>query len=144
MYNCNSNALLAEWYRQLNISHFLSILKLWRLVYLCFYKNRWKINLRVVTSTALGWKLTFHWPEFPVNINCGVVLPWLPLGLTRLTDLHVFPERARMRVGFATADYFTVVRFIASMNMRVLLTIRRIGEPTLTSSVLTLKRLLTC
>ena len=44
-------------------------------------------------------------------------------------DLHVFPERGGMGVGLVTAPDLAVVRLVAGVDVRVLLSITGVGEP---------------
>jgi len=54
----------------------------------------------------------------------------------------MLPKRAWVRVTFATAWHSTQVGFICRVNVRVLLTIARVGETTITTRIFTDERLL--
>ena len=45
----------------------------------------------------------------------------------------MFSERGRMRVGFIAAADFAVVRFVGSVDVRMLLAVGRVGETTIAS-----------
>lgn len=56
--------------------------------------------------------------------------------------LHVFPERAGVRVGLVA--HFANVRFVWRVHVHVLFPVAAVGEPSVTAIKFTLKRLLTC
>ena len=58
-------------------------------------------------------------------------------------DLHVFPERGRMCVGLVAASDFAVVRLVAGVDVRVLLSITGVGEPSVAAIKLTFEWFLT-
>ena len=60
----------------------------------------------------------------------------------RKSNLHVFSQWAGMSVWFIAAYDFTVVRFVAGVDMWMLLSVWWVSESSLTSVVLTFKRLL--
>ena len=58
-------------------------------------------------------------------------------------DLHVFPERGGVGVGLVTAPDLAVVRLVAGVDVRVLLSITGVGEPSVAAIKLTFERFLT-
>ena len=56
---------------------------------------------------------------------------------------HVFPQRARVCVGFVTAADFAVVRLVTGVDVRVLLPVAAVGEFSVASVKLALERFLT-
>lgn len=55
---------------------------------------------------------------------------------------HVFPQRARVCVGFVTAAHFAVVRLVAGVDVRVLLPVAAVGEFSVTAVKFALERFL--
>ena len=58
--------------------------------------------------------------------------------------LHVFAQRAGMRVALVTAAHFTVVRLVARVHVRVLLAVGTVRESSVAAFEFTLERLLAC
>ena len=58
-------------------------------------------------------------------------------------DLEVFPEGGGMCVGLVAASHLAVVRLVAGVDMRVLLSITGVGEPSVAAIKLTFERFLT-
>ena len=56
--------------------------------------------------------------------------------------LHVFTQGRRMCIRLVTAQVLAVVRFIAGVDVRVLLPVGAVREATITSRILTSERLL--
>lgn len=57
--------------------------------------------------------------------------------------LHVFSQRAGMRVRFVTTSDFTVVRLVASVDVGMLFPVTAVGEPPVTAVKLAFERLFT-
>lgn len=55
---------------------------------------------------------------------------------------HVFPQRARVGVGFVTAADFAVVRLVAGVDVGVLLPVAAVGEFSVAAVELALERFL--
>lgn len=64
----------------------------------------------------------------------AIVAPWGSTGHTM--HFHVFSQRGGMSVGFITAGYSTVVRFVWSVYVRMLFSIRRVCESSVAACVL--------
>ena len=78
--------------------------------------------------------------------TAGLVLALLAVEVTDgvlAVDLHVFPERGRMGVGLVAAAHLAVVRFVAGVHMRVLLSITGVGKPSVAAVELTFEWFLT-
>ena len=58
-------------------------------------------------------------------------------------DLEVFPEGGGMCVGLVAASHLAVVRLVAGVDMRVLLSITGVGEPSVAAIELTFEWFLT-
>lgn len=58
--------------------------------------------------------------------------------------LHVFAQRARVRVGLVAAAHLAVVRLVAGVDVGVLLPVAAVGEFSVTAVELALERLLPC
>jgi hypothetical protein len=62
----------------------------------------------------------------------------------RPMDLHVLSKGGRMRVTLVASLDLAVVGFVRSMDVRVFLSVRGVGESTITSFKFTLEWLLSC
>jgi len=58
--------------------------------------------------------------------------------------LHVFPQRAGVRVGLVAAPHLAVVRLVAGVDVGVLLAVAAVGEPSVAPVKLTFEGLLAC
>ena len=58
--------------------------------------------------------------------------------------LHVFPERAWVRVALVAASDLAVVRLVRSVDVRVFFPVAGVGEATIATVELALEGLLTC
>ena len=76
----------------------------------------------------------------------GLVFTLLAVELTDgvlAVDLHVFPERGGMSVGLVTPPDLAVVRLVAGVDVRVLLSITGVGEPSVAPVKFTFEGFLT-
>lgn len=79
----------------------------------------------------------------PLSVYSLLAINSIILNVVKVTPyLHMFPERAGVSVGLVAARHSTVVRFVGRVHMRVFLAVRAVGEPSVTSCILALERLL--
>lgn len=81
-------------------------------------------------------------PEWVSGGNVGDVGRRGRRGLA--VHFHVFPQRARVCVGFVTATDFAVVRLVTGVDVGVLLSVAAVGEFSVTAVKLALERFLPC
>ena len=107
----------------------------------------WVVARRGLLGTAVPVSHVMSLPRHKAGTGTGgLVFALLAVEVTDgvlAVDLHVFPERGRMCVGLVASPDFAVVRLVAGVDVRVLLSITGVGEPSVAAIKLTFERFLT-